>query len=155
MLQLRVQRHGSVLRKKKTAKSFLSKLEKLVELAREKAELYGYEESPYDALISDFDEGMKQADYDKLYNPLKLELKNILSDVKDKQSTYKLEGDFDKKAQSDLTHKLIGELGFDFNNGAIAESSHPFSITMGSNDFRITTRYLRGRPHVLILLNSS
>src|SRR3984893_11089388 len=38
---------------------FESHLEKIVELSRRKADLWGYEESPYDALMDDFEPGVK------------------------------------------------------------------------------------------------
>jgi carboxypeptidase Taq len=133
-------------KEKRDSKLFLDELSNLVSLAKEKAESYGYEECAYDALISDFEPELKVKDFDALYNPLKVELSSMVKGLSPRQTKLVNEGDYDLEAQRKLTTKLAQELGFDFENGAIAESSHPFSITMGNNDFRITTRYLKDDP---------
>ena len=127
-------------------KLFLDELANLVELAKEKAESYGYEDHIYDALISDFEPELTVKDYDSIYNPLKNELRSMVKHLSSKQTSIVNNGEYNLDSQKKLTSRLADELGFSFENGAIAESSHPFSITMGSDDFRITTRYLKDDP---------
>ena len=107
----------------KDSKMFFLELSHLVDLAREKAEAYGYEDHIYDALISDFEPGLGVADFDALYNPLKKDLSEMVQCLADKQSSIVNIGDYDLQAQRGLTNKLASELGFDMRNGAIAESS--------------------------------
>ena len=125
---------------------FLNELENLVVLAKEKAEAYGYEKCPYDALIEDFEPEMTSEDFDTLYNPMKDELSQLVQEAKDAKGFKEVSGVFPSPKQEKLSRELAQELGFSFDNGAIMTSSHPFSITMGSNDFRITTRYLEDEP---------
>ncbi len=41
---------------------------------------------------------------------------------------------------------MLKEWGRDFNATNSAKSPHPFSITLGPQDFRITTRVVKGQP---------
>ena len=47
--------------------AFLPHLEKLVELTRQKIEAYGYKNTPYDALLDEYESGMTVKDYDPLF----------------------------------------------------------------------------------------
>lgn len=125
---------------------FLEKLDVLVKLAREKADAYGFEETPYNALIGDFEPQMSVNDFDGLFNPIKGPLIDLVQAAKSFSGSMEIEGDFPMAQQENLTQLLAQELGFGFENGAIMTSSHPFSITMGLDDFRITTRYDAGNP---------
>ena len=128
------------------AAPFLKELDNLVDLAKQKAEAYGYQDNSYDALIEDFEPEMTVNDFDKLYDPMKDELANLVQEAAKLDGALPIEGSFPKEQQEKLSQDLAKELGFQFSNGAINESSHPFSVTMGANDFRITTRYLPEDP---------
>ena len=51
--------------------SFQPKLERLLELSREQAELYGYETEPYDALHDLYEEGSRAADVAPMFEALR------------------------------------------------------------------------------------
>lgn len=125
---------------------FTKELENLVKLAHEKAEAYGYEDHAYDALLEDFEPEMTVKDLDALYNPIKDPLAQLVKDAQTARGYQEVEGAFDVKAQDALGKKLAEALGFAFDNGTMETSSHPFSITMGADDFRITTRYMEKDP---------
>ena len=105
----------------------LKELDNLVSIAKEKVEVYGYEDHIYDALITDFDPGMKVSDYDALYNPLKTKLSDIVSEYKSKMPSLKLEGEFLRLAKK-TDKSTFKRIRFSFDNGVISESSHPFLL---------------------------
>ena len=105
---------------------FLRELENLVDLAKEKADAYGFSDNPYDGLIGDFEQGMNTEDFDKLYTPLKDQLADLVKEAHEDQGYRQVEGRFDLNAQDRLGRSLAEDLGFSFANGAIMTSSHPF-----------------------------
>ena len=139
---------GAAWEKAKRAKDFslfAEPLEKLVNLARKKAGYFDSSASVYDTLIQDFEWGTHKEDLDRIFPPLKKELIALvqrLSEAKVPQAPVLSGMDYDEAKQRVLTEKLFDELGFSKDNGAAAISSHPFSCTLGADDFRITTRFL-------------
>jgi carboxypeptidase Taq len=53
---------------------------------REKCEILGYENHPYNALLNQYEEGSNVADLDKLFADLKVRLKPLIEAVKAKQT---------------------------------------------------------------------
>ena len=54
----------------------------LVELNREKARYWGYEEHPYDALLDDFMPGMTAAKCDKLFEAIKPQIIELIANIR-------------------------------------------------------------------------
>jgi len=61
--------------------AFLPHLQKLVELTRQKIEAYGYENTPYDALLDEYESGMTVEDYDPLFEGLRERLVPLLKRI--------------------------------------------------------------------------
>jgi len=53
-----------------------------------------------------------------------------------------LDQDFNIESQAHFSQDLLRRLGFDTRRGRMDISAHPFTTTLGSDDVRITTRYL-------------
>lgn len=129
---------------------FAPNLDTLVQLSREAACLYGYEGSPYNALIPDFDEGLSIESLDRIFTPLQASLTNILQEISDRQHHAPINitnQEFSIDAQKKLSLDLLSEFGFELRNGCHSISAHPFSLTAGPEDFRITSRF---RPNELM-----
>jgi carboxypeptidase Taq len=119
-------------------------LEKIVELSRQKAELIGYKEHPYDALLDLYEPGMTTSVVKPLLLQLANELKKIVPAVAQRFSGISpLEGDFPEDAQKQLCLRVALDIGFDLEWGRIDASAHPFTTTIGPNDVRITNRFTR------------
>lgn len=117
-------------------------LEKIFELSRRRADLVGYEEHPYDALLDIYEPGMKLSQVKPLLLDLADQLKTIIPPIARRFSDEgRLEGHFDKDCQHRFVSKVAGSLGFDFQQGRLDTTAHPFMTSMGPHDFRITTRY--------------
>lgn len=129
-------------RSKNDFKIFLPKLKEIISIQREKAELYGYEEHPYDALLDDYEPGLTTTRVEEVF----MDVKETLVPLIQKISTLPqpdesiLHNTFEEESQLSLCRKIITELGYDWDSGRLDLSAHPFSISMSPNDARITTR---------------
>jgi carboxypeptidase Taq len=121
---------------------FKPHLEKLVELTRQKADLWGYEESPYDALIDDYEPGITARQVKPVLEQLRVALVDLLGQIADKsvQENF-LDGHYPIDGQQALSKEIAAAFGYDFAAGRIDTTMHPFATTLGPFDQRITTRY--------------
>ena len=133
-----------VAREKNDYKHFAPSLEKVVAVCKEKAELLGYEEDPYDALLEDYERGITTKEVEELLDQLcgaLVELREKLESSNSKIDTKILYGKFETEKQQELSIKLAQEIGYDLSRGYIATSVHPFAMSLTPNDVRITTRW--------------
>lgn len=122
--------------------TFAPALEKIVNIQKEKAELLGYKEHPYDALLDLYEPGLTTARVSEIFVDVKAKLKQFLSEIKDQPQPDDsfLHKEFDQDKQMEVCKKIAGDLGYDWNNGRLDLSPHPFSISFNPKDARITTR---------------
>ena len=124
---------------------FAPYLEKIIELSRKKAEYYGYQEHPYDALLDDYEEGLLTREVDELFSKLKPQVIDILRKIMNSSEfleKHPLEAEkYDKDKMHQLNLEIMKEFGFPFENGRLDISAHPFTIGIGIKDVRITSRY--------------
>ncbi len=120
-------------------------LEKIVLLKRQEAKYLGYKDSPYDALLNEYEEGLTTKELDKLFSALKRELIPIIKLIKEKgvqPDASFLHKSYGHDKQIDLSKKLLEHIGFDLSSGRLDESEHPTCTNIGENDVRITTKVL-------------
>ncbi len=122
---------------------FKKPLQKIIALSLQRAELFGYEKTPYDALLPDYEWGFDSQKLDEIFVPLQAGLTALLRSCqkRDDISFRELGTGFSPALQEQLGRELALSLGFGFDDGVLLTSSHPFSTTLGPRDFRITTRY--------------
>jgi carboxypeptidase Taq len=121
-------------------------LEKLLGLVRQaasaKADRLGCD--PYEALIDEYEPGMRVAEIDRLFAGLVDFLPRLREEALARQSKGQApivaRGPFPVETQQALGRKLMGVLGFDFAHGRFDVSLHPFCGGV-QEDVRITTRY--------------
>ncbi len=121
---------------------FLPHVEELVQLAREKADYYGYTESPYDALLEDYERGMTSAALRALFPSLAQRLSDLVRNLlaTGKTPPNLPPGPWDEHAQWALTLEVLRDVGYDFDAGRQDRSPHPFTCNFDIHDVRITTR---------------
>ena len=122
---------------------FSPSLEKLLDLNIRKAELLGFEESPYDALLDLYEPGLKKSALEPLFSRLSAGLKPVIKKIGSRKklvSNAMLKGDFDEDRQLKLVNKITAALGYDFTRGRQDRSAHPFTTEFSVDDVRITTR---------------
>ena len=117
--------------------------EKLIILRREEANQLSDKLSPWETLAQPYEPDITKDWLFNIFNPLKESIPSMLQKIKEVDNK---KWDIDSSAQKVLCNKLLDNFGCDKNLVAIAESPHPFSITLGPKDFRITTRVVRGEP---------
>ncbi|MEJ6002940.1 carboxypeptidase M32 [Paucibacter soli] len=99
--------------------------------------------SKYDALLDQFEPGMRSADIDRVFADLRQWLPGLIRDVRAKQAgetVIQPVGPFPKAAQRELGLAAMHLMGFDFEAGRLDESAHPFCGGV-PEDVRMTTRY--------------
>ncbi len=123
---------------------FAPHLTELVNLAKEKAELWGYEDEPYDALLGCYERGAKTADIANIFDKLRpqiIETARAAVGRSKSNPARQLIGPFPIDAQKRLNQEVAKSIGFDFDAGRVDTTTHPFCTTLGPQDIRLTTRY--------------
>ncbi|MBX7212025.1 MAG: carboxypeptidase M32 [Verrucomicrobiaceae bacterium] len=131
-------------RKKSEFALFAPHLEKLLGFARLKAELWGYDGEPYDALLSGYERGARTREVAALFDKLKPDLVSIAREAVERSKSVPeklLRGKFPAAKQQQLNREVAESIGFDFTGGRIDTTAHPFCSTVGAGDVRLTTRY--------------
>ncbi len=125
--------------------SFAPHLETLLGIAREKAELWGYADEPYDALLEGFERGTSTAAVADLFDAMRPAVREIAAHAVDHSATHAPTlpaGPYPVAAQQNFNARIAEAIGFDFQAGRIDTTTHPFCTTLGPRDVRLTTRYL-------------
>lgn len=120
-------------------KLFLPYLEKLVTLNQEKADRYGFDEHPYDALLDGYEPGVTTRDIRDNFDPLKKTLQEFVKKARSAKIKLPFKT-YPQEEQFELSRRLLEKLPYDFNNGRLDISTHPFSSAQHPTDSRITTR---------------
>ncbi len=117
-------------------------LEKLVELNKKEADLVGFDEHPYDAMLDIFEPAAKISVIKPLLSRTAVRLAKMLPQIIDRQKEFKkINRDFPVAKQIELNRRIATAIGFSPENGRIDASAHPFMTNIGPRDMRITTRY--------------
>jgi carboxypeptidase Taq len=131
-------------RQRSEFKIFRPHLQKLLDLCRQRADCWGFQESPYDALLDEFEPGMRASQVRTLFAELRPAIGSVLARAVENSGSVPadlLDGDYPVAAQQALNQKVAEALGYDFKSGRIDTTTHPFCITLGPGDCRLTTRY--------------
>lgn len=124
-------------------RTFLPHLRTLVGFKQEEAELLGYKESPYDALLDTYEPGATVAMLTPLFETLKARLVPLLNQVM--SSSVKIDDSmlfqsYDVHRQVEFSRLVLTAMGYDFKKGRLDQSVHPFTTSFHPTDVRITTR---------------
>jgi len=121
---------------------FRPNLNTLVQLARQKAEYFGYQESPYDALLEEFERGMTAAELNRIFGILAPEQSALVKRIVNagQPDLPWLSGNWDESDQWDFSLRVLRDMGYDFEAGRQDRSVHPFSTCFDTRDVRVTTR---------------
>jgi carboxypeptidase Taq len=126
---------------------FQTILEKIVYLNIQVAEALGYEETIYDALLDQYEPGMKTSEVAKVFAELKAELVPLVRAIVEHGEPVDdsmLQQEYDETAQWDFGMIPLQAIGYDLQRGRQDKSHHPFTTNFSINDVRVTTRVHRG-----------
>ena len=124
--------------------TFLPWLEKIVALKRQEADAIGFKDSPYDALLDEYEPGATTAEIAKVFAGLREELAPLLAAIQAsgrKPRRQLLEREYPVEKQQAFGQEVAAAIGFDFEAGRLDTTTHPFCSGIGPGDCRITTRY--------------
>jgi carboxypeptidase Taq len=124
--------------------AFAPYLKRNLELARRYVDCFDGFDCAYDALLDDYEPGMKTEHVSRLFDELKAELRPLiatLSEHADRARDGCLHGRFPIDAQRRLVRGVIELMGFDPDSWRMDEAVHPFAMGVNAHDIRITTRW--------------
>ena len=131
-------------RSKSDFELFRPYLERNVALRREYASCFEVDE-PYDALLDDFERGMKTEEVREVFARLREGLVPLVAEASEQPIDDScLRGDFPVDRQRELQHILLGRFGFREGTWRLDPVAHPFASSMGTSDIRMTTYYPEG-----------
>ncbi len=131
-------------RKKNDFPAFAPWLEKIVALKREEAQAVGYQASPYDALLDEYEPGATAAEITRVFAELRAELVPLVAAITasgKKPRADILTREFAVDRQHIFGQAAAAAIGFDFTAGRLDTTVHPFCTGIGPGDCRLTTRY--------------
>jgi carboxypeptidase Taq len=131
-------------RKKNDFPSFAPWLDKIVTLKREEAKAVGYKESPYDALLDEYEPGATAAEITRVFAELRAELVPLVAAITasgKKPRKDLLTREYAVERQHIFGQAAAAAIGFDFQAGRLDTTVHPFCSGIGPGDCRLTTRY--------------
>ena len=131
-------------RKKNDFPAFAPWLDKIVMLKRAEAKAVGYKDSPYDALLDEYEPGATAAEITRVFAELRAELVPLVASIAasgKKPRKDVLNREFAVDRQHIFGQAAAAAIGFDFQAGRLDTTVHPFCSGIGPGDCRLTTRY--------------
>ncbi len=119
-------------------------LERILGLKRAEAECVGYAEEPYDALLEDYEPGLRTAVIVRLFDALRRELVPLagrLAGARRQPDASVLRRHFPRDRQRRFGEAVAAAMGFDFARGRMDLGVHPFCAGVGPGDCRISVRF--------------
>ncbi len=123
---------------------FAPTLSRIIRLMQQKADAIGYEDCRYDALLDDYEPGVKTADVAQVLGDLRDDLVPLIEKIAGstkKPSSELLHRNYPVAAQKAFARQASEQIGFDYSRGRLDETHHPCCTEIGPNDCRILTRY--------------
>src|SRR5215831_19272032 len=122
---------------------FVPAMQVTVDLSRRLADALGYEERPYDALISLTEPGLTTTRVEDLFRQIKAAIVPLVRAIdrhRDRVDDSVMARPCDERRQVEMAREIIAHLGYDLERGRQDLSAHPFCISFGPGDVRLTTR---------------
>ncbi len=139
-------------RTKKDFSVFRPQLEAMLKLRREQADAYGHSGERYDALLENYEPGMRVARLTPVLASLRSKLVPLVEKIEARPKPLDVFAGqtFDVESQWRVTMELLKNIGFDLEAGRQDKSIHPFSSGLHATDVRVTTRLDASLPLMAI-----
>jgi carboxypeptidase Taq len=123
---------------------FAPHLQKMIDLNLRKAAFIKPDASPYDVLLDFYEPECSEQSIRTIFTALRTELVSILDAI---QSRPQVDDSFLHRAiplerQRSISEWLMDILSFDRSRGRLDTAVHPFTTTLGTEDVRITTKFV-------------
>ena len=121
--------------------SFRPWLERMLDLRLRYVECFAPYDDPYDVLLDDFEPGMKTNEIRAVFAVLEPELVSLVAANGTDEKEDFMSGPFAIAGQKALSRELIERFGATWDQFRLDTTVHPFEVTFGLGDIRLTTRY--------------
>ncbi|MBI5154033.1 carboxypeptidase M32, partial [Candidatus Poribacteria bacterium] len=124
-------------------RSYAPYLQKMLDLAKRAADYLGFEGSPYNALLEQYERGMTAERLKVIFGELAVWQKDLVARI---VASPKQPGmswtrqNWDESKQWAFTERVLRDMGYDFDAGRQDKAPHPFCTTFDIQDVRVTTR---------------
>ena len=131
---------------------FRPHLDRVIALKRQYVTFFDPNDHPYDALIDDYEPGMKTADVRAVFAALRDRQVSLIRELGERPQVDDafLRIPYPEPALWDFSVEVMTAFGFDFTRGRQDRSVHPFCTSFGCDDVRITTRFVERLPFSLL-----
>jgi carboxypeptidase Taq len=116
-------------------------LERVLELRRRYIECFAPYNDAYDVLLEDYEPGMRTSEIREIFAVLTPELRALVAEHAGDEEDEFLRGPFPIAKQEALSRELVEAMGATWDQFRLDKTVHPFEITFGLGDVRLTTRY--------------
>ena len=125
---------------------FAPALQRMIKLRQEQAGQLAEPRSCWETLAQPFEPDLTLKRLRELFAPLRQRLPELVARANGAPRPRCRDWDLDESQQQQLCDQLLQSWGRDPSITCLARSPHPFSITLGPADYRITTRVVPGQP---------
>ncbi len=120
--------------------AFLPYLRTNVDLKRRYVECFEPDDSPYTALLDDYEPGMKTHEVKAVFDVLRPALTGLVRVAPAVDASF-LHGSFTADRQHAFAERMLETLGFEQGSWRLDPTVHPFCASFSNRDVRLTTRY--------------
>jgi carboxypeptidase Taq len=121
--------------------AFRPSLERIVELRRRFVECYAPYDDAYDVLLEDYEPGMRTSEIREIFAVLTPALRELVAASAIEEDDSFMRGPFPVPTQDALSRELCEAFGATWDQFRLDTTVHPFEITFGLGDVRLTSRY--------------
>jgi carboxypeptidase Taq len=122
---------------------FLPALERNLELKRKYVECFEPKDSPYTALLDDYEPFMETTEVAEVFGTIRPALSELVKHAPEVDASF-LEQPYPVDAQVAFYGRILATLGFDEGSYRLDQTVHPFCTSFSRRDVRMTTRYESG-----------
>lgn len=118
-------------------------LQRVFDMRREFSDFHAPYEHVYDPLLDEFERGMKTSEVKAVFDELRTAQVPLIQEIIERGKnvdTDILQQECEVDKQWDFGMEVLKAIGYDFKHGRLDTTAHPFTITFGIEDVRITTR---------------
>ena len=125
-------------------------LERNLELKKRYVECFEWEDSPYTALLDDFEPFMTTTEVAEVFDTVQPVLTELVREAPEIDASF-LHEHYPEDLQREFGQRVAETVGFTEGAWRIDPTAHPFCISFSTRDIRLTTHYERNRPALALV----
>ncbi len=130
-------------REKSDFSMFLPALERNLELRRRYVECFEWSDSPYTALLDDYEPFMETTEVAEVFGTIRPVLSSLVKEAPEIDASF-LHQSVPVEAQISFYERILATFGFEEGSYRLDPTVHPFCTSFSRRDVRMTTRYESG-----------